>query len=96
MMADEGFHATPKASDHLAEYFKFLYDFRDKYFGNARTVRQVIHEVIKYQQLRMAGMKQEDRKKRDPNKIIFDDVKMFSKDTKQFVFNRQAIGFRKK
>jgi SpoVK/Ycf46/Vps4 family AAA+-type ATPase len=96
MMADEGFHATPKSLDHLAEYFEWLYDFRDKYFGNARTVRQVIHEVIKNQQLRMAAMDDDERKKRDPNRIIFDDVKIFGKDTRQFVFNRQAIGFRKK
>ena len=95
MFADEGFRATKKALDHLHDYFSFLYNYRDKYFGNARTVRQIVNEVIKNQQLRLASLKQAERGRQDSNRVIFEDVKSFEKDTSQFNFARTSIGFKR-
>ena len=70
------------ATDHLLKYFTFLYDRRDEHFGNARTVRQVVGESVKNQNLRLAGMRKEDRTKEMMETVVFDDVKEFElKDT---------------
>ncbi|MCB0507364.1 MAG: hypothetical protein KDD21_03585, partial [Bacteroidetes bacterium] len=68
-----------------------LYKNRDKFFGNARTVRQTIDEAIKNQNLRMANIPAANRKAADIHKIILEDVA-------EFVFQgntiRKSIGFR--
>lgn len=73
----EGVVPDPASVDHLQKYFTFLHSRRDKHFGNARTVRQVVGEVVKNQHLRLAGMKKEERTKELMDAIIFDDVKEF-------------------
>lgn len=65
------------AADHLQQYFQFIHAHRDKYFGNARTVRQVVGECIRNQHLRLAAMKKEDRTRQLMNTILFEDVKEF-------------------
>ena len=70
------------ATEHLLKYFTFLYDRRDEHFGNARTVRQVVGESVKNQNLRLAGMIKEDRTKEMIETVLFEDVKEFElKDT---------------
>ena len=78
--------------EHLTAYFKFLYDYRDKYFGNARSIRQIIQDVIKNQNLRLA--KSPPDAKTQINLITFEDVKDFSRE-KLLSSQRQSIGFRK-
>ncbi len=84
---------TPKALEHLTAYCKFLYDYRDKYFGNARSIRQIIQDVIKNQNLRLA--KAGVDAKTQVNLITFEDVKDFARDKNLLNFQRQSIGFRK-
>lgn len=84
---------TPKALEHLTAYFKFLYDYRDKYFGNARNIRQVIQEVVKNQNLRLAKSGSDARTQ--ANLITFEDVKDFARDKNLQSFQRQGIGFKK-
>jgi len=84
---------TPKALEHLTGYFKFLYDYRDKYFGNARSIRQIIQDVIKNQNLRLAKANADARNQ--TNLITFEDVKDFARDKNLLGFQRQTIGYRK-
>jgi SpoVK/Ycf46/Vps4 family AAA+-type ATPase len=84
---------TPKALEHLTTYFKFLYEYRDKYFGNARNIRQVIQDVIKNQNLRLAKSGSDARNQ--ANLITFEDVKDFAREKNMLGFQRQGIGFRK-
>jgi DNA replicative helicase MCM subunit Mcm2 (Cdc46/Mcm family) len=84
---------TPKALEHLTSYFKFLYDYRDKYFGNARSIRQIIQDVIKNQNLRLAKAGSDG--KTQTNLITFEDVKDFLREKKLLGFQRQTIGFKK-
>ena len=74
----------------------FLYEYRDKYFGNARTVRQVVAEAIKNQNLRLAGLSNQDRESTSSNVLTLDDVASFRMDKEDFFFNKQRIGFRKR
>lgn len=77
IFAKEGVTPDPRVLDHLKNYFSFLHGKRDRHFGNARTVRQVVGECVKNQHLRLAAMKKEDRTKEIMDAIIFDDVKEF-------------------
>jgi SpoVK/Ycf46/Vps4 family AAA+-type ATPase len=65
------------ATAHLKKYFEFIHETRDEYFGNARTVRQVVDETVRNQNLRLASMKKEERTKELLETVIFDDVKEF-------------------
>jgi SpoVK/Ycf46/Vps4 family AAA+-type ATPase len=95
MIQDEGLKITSKALDHLSKYFNFLFEYRDKYFGNARIVRNTVQEAIKNQHLRLAGLLKENQRSIN-NLITYDDVKEFTLDKKGFVFNKKTIGFRRK
>ena len=80
------------ASAHLKNYFVFLHSLRDKHFGNARTVRQVVGESVKNQHLRLAAMKKEDRTPELMATVIFDDVKEF--EIKEVQSRQPQLGFR--
>lgn len=79
------------AASHLKNYFTFLHANRDKYFGNARTVRQVVGEAVKNQHLRLAAMKKEDRTENLMKTIILDDVREF--EIREKDNGKKAIGF---
>lgn len=79
------------AAEHLKNYFMFLNQTRDKHFGNARTVRQVVGEAVKNQHLRLASMKKEERTKEIMETVVLDDVKEFEiRDTNM---QRRSVGF---
>jgi hypothetical protein len=77
LFAKEGVKTDDPAAQHLKNYFTFLHHNRDKHFGNARSVRQVVGESVKNQHLRLASMKKEERTPEIMETIIFDDVKEF-------------------
>lgn len=97
MFENRGVIPTPEAGNHLKEYLEFQYEYRDKFFGNARTVRNIVTEAIKNQNLRLAGLPFEERKDTPNNILTIDDVKTFKSDTSSFEFsNKKTIGFRKR
>ncbi|MDH4058269.1 MAG: AAA family ATPase, partial [Cyclobacteriaceae bacterium] len=80
------------ATRHLKEYFNFIYQGRDKHFGNARAVRQVVGEAVKNQHLRLATMKKEERTKELMETLIFEDVKEF--EIKEIKSWKPKLGFK--
>ncbi|MBS1634836.1 MAG: AAA family ATPase [Bacteroidetes bacterium] len=90
LLKKEGLTPTPEAREHLKNYFVALYDKRDKYFGNARSVRQTIGEVVMKQNLRMASIPSAQRRTEDLPILTLDDVKHLHTDVKE----PQSLGFR--
>jgi len=88
----EGVKPEDAAAAHLKNYFAFLHDGKDKHFGNARTVRQVVGESVKNQHLRLAAMKKEARTPQLMETIILDDVKEF--EIRESNSGRSTLGFR--
>lgn len=88
----EGVKPDEAATDHLKKYFNYLHETRDQYFGNARTIRQVVDEVVKNQNLRLASMKKEERTKELMESIIFEDVKEF--EIKEVKDKPSSVGFK--
>lgn len=93
MFDEQKYRLDLKAHDHLNAYLTFLYDHRDKYFGNARTVRNVVGEAIKYQNIRLADA--ESVNPVSDHIITYDDVVKFKLDKSGFIFNKRGIGFGK-
>ena len=92
MLKAEGLQPDEPAAIHLQNYLQLLYDRRDKYFGNARSVRKVVEEVIKNRDLRLAGIPKEERIPELLDKVILADMEEF-KLAGQSSDTRKRIGF---
>ncbi len=80
---------------HLKKYLSFIYELRDKYFGNARTIRSIVEEAVKNQNLRLAALSLEERALNSSQLLTMDDVRHLRLDKKDLIFDRQRIGFRR-
>lgn len=92
MLKAENLVADEDAAEHLRKFLQFLYDKRDKYFGNARNVRKIIEETVKNRDLRLAGIPKDQRTPDLLGKIILADVEEF-KLAEQTSDTRKRIGF---
>ncbi len=92
MYRKEGVMPDEEAAVHLKKYFDFLFKRRDEHFGNARTVRQVVLESVKNQNLRLASIKKEERTPELINTVIYADVAEF--ELKELDFGPGKIGFK--
>lgn len=90
LLKKEGLNTSPEAESHLKNYLVSLYEARDKFFGNARTVRQLVGEVVRKQNLRLASIPSEQRDKKELSILSIDDVKHL--EIKQDN-NRPSLGF---
>ena len=93
MFEDDGYNITAKAKDYLREYFDKLVLYKDKYFGNARTVRKIVLEVIKNQNLRISKIETADRKRGAVNKISFEDVTTVEIMMNEQTWEKKGISF---
>ncbi|HYK73582.1 MAG TPA: AAA family ATPase [Pseudoneobacillus sp.] len=62
IVKDEGFRMEEEVADQLLGYFEDCYRNRDRYFSNARFVRNVIERMIRTATLRLAELDKETRK----------------------------------
>lgn len=91
LLKKEGLITNADAEQHLKNYLISLYDSRDKFFGNARTVRQLVGDVVRKQNLRLASIPAEARDKKALSQLSLDDVKHL--EIKEGG-NRPALGFK--
>lgn len=94
MIESEGYRLSPKAMGLLNGIMKDLYTKRDKYFGNARTVRKIILEVIKNQNLRISAVALSERKKGQFNLILPEDLSTIAGIQEAEIIHKKTIGFR--
>lgn len=68
--------------ENLFKYYNELYRGRDKSFGNARIVRNVVENINQKYLLRISELTAEQRKPETVNRIIYDDIKeLLNKDS---------------
>jgi SpoVK/Ycf46/Vps4 family AAA+-type ATPase len=97
MFHQEDVVLAPDAEAYLKDYLIFLYDYRDKYFGNARTVRTVVTDAVKEQNLRLAALPAKDRTPELLRTVQLQDLQNFRMDKESdLLFIRKSIGFQKK
>lgn len=90
LLKKEGLVPDEEALAHLSNHFKELVARKDKFFGNARTVRQIVGECVMKQNLRMASIPASERKPEDLTTLTLEDVKHFTIDGG----GRSTLGFR--
>ena len=91
MFQDHDLHLEEAAHAHLVRYLNFVHSLRDKFFGNARTVRKIVDEVIKTHDLRLAAANEDSLS----NEITLADAQVLKMDKDSLQFTRPTIGFRK-
>ena len=92
MFAERKAKLAPAAHRHLEAYLKFLHKYRDAYFGNARSVRQLVLDILNRHDLRLA----EDTKpttRKTTSRIVKADVDHLKLDTKELSIQRKRIGY---
>lgn len=82
-----------KAMDYLNNRLRELYNRRDNYFGNARTVRKIIDEAIKQQHLRMSNVPSAARTKKVLATLSTDDLRTINF-ADEALSGREKVGFR--
>lgn len=91
MFAERDAKLNPAAYKHLAAYLAFLHKYRDAFFGNARSVRQLVVDVMKRHDLRLAEAPEVGRSPKA--KLLKADVEHLKLDTKELSIQRKRIGF---
>ncbi|MFK7806410.1 MAG: AAA family ATPase [Saprospiraceae bacterium] len=93
MFEDEDLILEADAKKHLVSYIEEMIDKKHKYFGNARTIRKIVKEAVRRQNLRMADLDPKERKAELVNKVTLADVTDF-KLVESDLPERKGIGFR--
>lgn len=90
LLRKEGLVADGEARAHLEVYLSTLYDQRDKFFGNARSVRQIVSDIVRKQHLRLAAIPFEKRQPEDLHHLSVADVMHLQVE----IENKIPLGFR--
>ena len=96
MFTDVSLHISDAADTHLRAYLAYLFDSKDKFFGNARVIRSICEEIIRFQNIRLSNLSENELLKTNQTIIELEDVLSFvpGKDRRD-VFNRPRLGFMK-
>lgn len=90
LLEKENLTPDEQAADHIKQYLQFLYDKRDKHFGNAREVRKMVEKSVRAQHLRMASMDKAQRTEQMIFTLTYDDVDDFKFEEQ---FKKRGLGF---
>jgi SpoVK/Ycf46/Vps4 family AAA+-type ATPase len=91
MLNIKGLSVDDDAEQHLKKYISFLFQNRNRFFGNARSMRKIVEKTIRNQELRMADLPKAKRTADVISKVILGDVQEFEFDKNQ---NKPGLGFR--
>lgn len=93
MFKESNAQLTPAAAKHVEAYLKFLYKYRDSFFGNARSVRKIVADVLRRHDLRRSLEENAEEDKGKTMRILKSDVEHLKLDTKELSIQRKRIGF---
>lgn len=92
MFLNNALKPDAKAEKHLKNYISQLYLNRNKFFGNARSIRKLVEKCVRNQELRMADLPKEKRTKKLISTLIIDDVLEFDS-SKVALLKTKRIGY---
>jgi ATP-dependent Clp protease ATP-binding subunit ClpA len=94
MLNNKKLKLDSEAEAHLKAYISHLYNTRNRYFGNARSIRKIIEKTIRNQELRMANLPKNKRSKALTELVTLDDVSDFDASKTIQLESRRPIGYR--
>jgi SpoVK/Ycf46/Vps4 family AAA+-type ATPase len=95
ILSKENIRPSADAHAHLHQYLQLLVSNRDKYFGNARSIRKIVEKAIKNQHLRLARMPAAERKPDMLRTLELTDLEEFSLASVPGSNGTVPIGFRR-
>ena len=93
MYDNKGLKVDTEAEKHIKTYITFLYENRDRFFGNARSIRKIIEKSSRNQELRMAGLNKKDRTKKMMSTLTLKDVEEFVPNNEK-TLKRRPLGYK--
>jgi SpoVK/Ycf46/Vps4 family AAA+-type ATPase len=93
MFEKEGLSMDEQAEKFMIDLLQQMYNARDKYFGNARSVRKIVEQTVKKQNLRMASLPAEERTPGMMEKISLQDLQDIKPEEKSDK-ERKSLGFK--
>ncbi|MBK9271889.1 MAG: AAA family ATPase [Saprospiraceae bacterium] len=95
MFGDQFFDLEDAAKGLLHAYLDNLHRTKDKYFGNARTIRSIVQETIKLQNIRLSNLSSTELEGLDKNLIMAEDLKDLSQESeRRKAFDKPRMGFK--
>ena len=94
LLKEKQLEPDPQAAGYMRQYLEYMHTNKDRYFGNARSVRKIVEEVVKNQHLRMARMDKSLRTPEMLKNLILSDVEEFKIGTGDSVSSRIGFGVR--
>lgn len=94
MLLVENIQPDEEATEHIKNYLQSIIEEKDKYFGNARTVRKMVEEAIKNQHLRLAQVPAKKRTEVMLRTLTLEDVTEFEAQNVARKSNRIGFGFK--
>lgn len=91
MLKERSLKPNKEASNHIKSYLTSLYVNRDKFFGNARSVRKMVEKAHRNQELRMATLPRSKRTATVLRTLTLDDVAEFKVVSRE---KSPGLGFR--
>ena len=79
-LAENNIKPEAKAKKRLKEYIDYLFEHKDKYFGNGRAVRRIIEEAIRNQHLRLSELPKNKRTEKVVGTLMLEDIADFKTD----------------
>jgi hypothetical protein len=96
MFENENLFLDGDSKTHLVKYIDRMLEHKHKYFGNARSIRKVVKEIARRQNLRLAEMPAGTRTSAMMRLITLEDFKDFKliEQEDNDDLPRKGIGFR--
>ncbi|MFK5981852.1 MAG: hypothetical protein QM499_02975, partial [Flavobacteriaceae bacterium] len=93
MLAQKGLKADAKSKKHIKTYIAHLYQNRNKFFGNARSIRKLVEKAYRNQELRMSNLEKAKRTKKVMGTLVLEDVLEFNV-SKIEINKRKSVGYK--
>jgi SpoVK/Ycf46/Vps4 family AAA+-type ATPase len=93
MFDTEGLKLDESAEKYLVDLLNKLYATRDKFFGNARSIRKIVEQAVKKQNLRMASLPAEERTQSMMEQVSIMDLQDIALDEKNMQ-EKKSMGFK--
>jgi SpoVK/Ycf46/Vps4 family AAA+-type ATPase len=94
MFDKENLYLELEAKEHLTKYIEGMLKHKHKYFGNARSIRKVVKEIARRQNLRLASLSSDKRTSTMVRTVAIEDFKDFKLIDQTEDTPKKGIGFR--
>jgi SpoVK/Ycf46/Vps4 family AAA+-type ATPase len=92
MLSKEHLKLSKAAGEYLHQVIFHLHRGRDKFFGNARSIRHLVNAIAKNQHLRMSAAG--ETSKREMYNVLVEDIRKVEMQDENKLFAKKKIGFK--